>query len=228
MKVDYRRADRAFFAAAPAIVAKRLLGCLLVRDRGAGKRCSGRIVETEAYLSRRDPASHSHRGSTRRNASMFGPPGLLYVYAIHAKHCLNLVTEADGIGSAVLVRAIEPFDGVETMQRRRGQPAGSRRLTSGPAMVCQALDVGIEDDGRDTINDDTIWIETPVRRGRRRITATSRIGISQATERPLRFFLDGNYYVSGPRRDHRSPIPRPRPAGGASVGSLPARCSRPK
>src|SRR5687768_17862359 len=122
---------RNFYDREPALVARELLGKLLIRETSAG-RCSGRIVETEAYLSSRDPACHASRGMTRRNAAMFGPPGHAYVYMIHAKWCFNTVTEDVGLGSAVLIRALEPLEGIELMHARRGVE-NIFDLTRGPA-----------------------------------------------------------------------------------------------
>lgn len=170
----------------------------------------GLIVETEAYLSENDPASHSRRGPTPGNASMFGRPGTLYVYPIHAKYCMNAVTEQRGKGSAVLIRALEPIWGIEVMQQRRGQ-SELRRLTSGPAMLCQALQIDRRHDGIDLVANRRIRI-APVQTVRAaaagasrepdRVHCSPRIGISRAAELPLRFFLRHNRYVSGRRRDH--------------------------
>jgi DNA-3-methyladenine glycosylase len=159
-------------------------------------------VETEAYLPAGDLASHSARGKKPGNAAMFGPPGTLYVYPIHAKYCMNAVTENEGTGSAVLIRAIEPVWGIERMREHRGTDE-LRRLTRGPAMLCQALQVDRAFDAVDVTEcgDITIahgWTEVS------RITATNRIGISKSTERKLRFFIDGNRYVSGRTGDHQT------------------------
>src|SRR5687768_17100174 len=122
---------RAFYARHPAVVARELIGKRLVRQTAEGL-CGGRIVEAEAYLSSRDPACHASRGMTRRNAAMFGPPGHAYVYMIHAKWCFNTVTEDVGLGSAVLIRALEPLEGIELMHARRGVE-NIFDLTRGPA-----------------------------------------------------------------------------------------------
>src|SRR6185312_8955522 len=128
---------REFYERDPALVARDLVGKRLLRETSAGI-CGGRIVEVEAYLSRRDPACHASRGPTRRNAAMFGPPGHAYVYMIHSRWCLNAVTEPEGMPSAVLIRAIEPLEGLELMhQRRRTEIV--RDLARGPARLCEAL-----------------------------------------------------------------------------------------
>ena len=191
---------RPFYDRPTIQVARELLGKTLLL-RAGGEWVGGMIVETEAYLPADDPASHSARGKTPSNASMFGPPGTLYVYPIHAKHCLNAVTEKEGIGAAVLIRALQPIWGVESMQRRRGFD-DLRRLTRGPAMLCQALGVDRNADGTDLIADRGIRIAampepTPIE-----IHCSRRIGISKAVDHPNRFFARDNRYVSGPRRDH--------------------------
>jgi DNA-3-methyladenine glycosylase len=173
------------------------VGKRLIRETPAGL-CGGRIVETEAYLSVRDPACHASRGKTRRNASMFGPPGHAYVYMIHSRWCLNAVTEPAGVPSAILIRAIEPLDGIELMQQRRRTEI-LRDLTRGPARLCEALAIDRTYDGWDLTVGRELWIaddpehaETPLR-----IARSGRIGISSAQRRLLRFFLAGNRFVSG-------------------------------
>ena len=130
-----------FFERPVLDVARDLIGCTFLFD-GVG----GRIVETEAYAPG-DPASHGYRGQTARNAVMFGPPGHLYVYFTYGMHfCANLVCEANGVGAAVLLRALEPTVGAERMAARRGT-AAPRQLCSGPARLCQALGIGREHNG---------------------------------------------------------------------------------
>jgi DNA-3-methyladenine glycosylase len=136
--------DRDFYARDSLEVARDLIGRMLIRTTG-GRRLMGRIVEAEAYA-RDDPASHAFRGLTRRNASMFGPPGHAYVYRSHGiHHCLNVTT---GDGSAVLLRALEPVRGLGEMARRRGLD-DVRLLCAGPGRLCQALGVSLADDGGD-------------------------------------------------------------------------------
>ena len=176
------------------MVARDLIGKALlhrVDDRWLG----GWIVETEAYLHHRDPASHSARGRTASNASMFAAPGTLYVYPIHAKVCLNAVTEPLGRGAAVLIRAIEPVWGIERMMSARGHQ-DLRRLTRGPAMLCQALHIDRRDDGRDLTTDPDLGIFDPATAERRQVQATKRIGISKAQHRNLRFVDPESQHVS--------------------------------
>lgn len=181
-------------------VARDLLGMILVRESPTG-RCSGRIVETEAYLASDDPASHSYRGPNRKNATMFREPGLLYVYTIHARYCMNVVTEPQGVPSAVLLRAVEPLNGLELMQQRRG--TGKLLDTArGPARLCQAFDVDRQLDGWDLTRGQDIWIERPYSTARDCIVAVSpRIGVTSAHNLPLRFFDADSPFVSGPRRN---------------------------
>lgn len=189
-----------FYSPSPQVVAQDLLGRALVR-RSGDLLVGGLIVETEAYLSAGDLAAHSHRGPTRRNGSMFGPAGTLYVYTIHAKYCMNAVTEATGRGSAVLVRALEPVWALDLMRERRGHD-DLRRLCRGPAMLCQSLDIDLRLDGARLCDAETIWVETFTRPLQFAIAAGPRIGIRHAAELPLRYFVDGNRYVSGRAGDH--------------------------
>ena len=147
----------------------------------------GVIVETEAYRSD-DPASHSHRGPTARNAPMFGPPGTFYVYRSYGIHwCINVVCRPPGIAEAVLIRALEPRFGVEQMIARRGLD-DLRRLCRGPGSLGQALAAGAHLNGRpaDLLPPD----------GRRRVVATARIGITRAADRPWRFVDPESVYLS--------------------------------
>ena len=179
------------------MVAAELIGMALlhrVNDHWVG----GWIVETEAYLHHRDPASHSARGPTASNASMFAAAGTLYVYPIHAKFCLNAVTQSAGEGAAVLIRALQPIWGIDTMQRRRGK-SELRLLTRGPAMICQALGINRHDDGRDLTTDERLGIFSFPDAPHPRVETTRRIGISKATHRKLRFIDRDSNYLSRTR-----------------------------
>lgn len=186
----------AFYDRDPAEVARELLGKVLLRQAEEGL-CGGLIVEVEAYLSRNDPACHAARGMTRRNAAMFGPPGRAYVYMIHSRWCLNAVTEGEGVPSAVLIRAIEPWWGIEAMQRRRGTLV-LRDLARGPARLCEALAIDRHFNHWDLTRGEGLWIaQGPSSDVPRKIARSGRIGISAAQKRLLRFFLAGNPFVSG-------------------------------
>jgi DNA-3-methyladenine glycosylase len=194
---------REFYLRDPAIVARDLIGKQLLRETSAGL-CGGRIVETEAYLSRRDPACHAARGMTQRNAAMFGPAGHAYVYMIHSRWCLNAVTEPEGVPSAILIRAMEPLDGIELMHERRGTDI-VRDLARGPARLCEALAIDRTYNGWDLTAGRELWIADDPDACRKpfRIARSCRIGISSAQRRLLRFFLAENRFVSGPARSIR-------------------------
>ena len=174
------RLVRQFYARDALTVAPDLLHKVLV----AGP-CTGRIVEVEAYRAD-DPASHSFRGRTARNATMFGPPGGLYVYFTYGMHfCANVVTGAEGDGQAVLLRAVHPITGVALMRQRRGDRP-DRRLADGPAKLCQAFGLDRDDDGRDLATDATVTIVddgVPVPPAR----TSARVGIRVGTEHEWRW-----------------------------------------
>src|SRR5436190_3426441 len=188
---------RDFYLRDPVVVARDLLGKRLMRQTSAGV-CGGRIVEVEAYLSRRDPACHASRGMTNRNAAMFGPPGHAYVYMIHHRWCLNAVTEPEGVPSAILIRAIEPLEGLALMHQRRSTDI-VRDLARGPARLCEALAIDRTYDGWELTAGRELWIaDDPDANGQPlRIVRSSRIGISSAQRRLLRFYLANSRYVSG-------------------------------
>ncbi|MCO8122858.1 DNA-3-methyladenine glycosylase [Stieleria sp. TO1_6] len=188
------RLTQAFYDRPTALVARELIGKLLLHRQGPNW-LGGWIVETEAYLHTRDPASHSARGQTASNASMFDHPGMLYVYPIHARYCMNAVTESAGRGAAVLIRAIEPVWGITAMQQHRGHQ-DLRRLTRGPAMLCQALAIDRRDDGRSFIDDQRLGIFDGGGVPPRTVIATRRIGISKAQRRKLRFIDPHSNYLS--------------------------------
>ena len=185
----------AFYARPTSEVARRLLGQILISEVN-GRRVAGRIVETEAYVGPHDPACHGYRARrTRRNASLFGPPGTAYVYFTYGMHwCLNAVTEAVGFPAAVLLRALEPLTGLATMRRRRGD-VPDRGLCSGPAKLCEALGVTGRLDGT-SLQRGVLRIVRDPSRQRRDIIVTSRVGISRAADWPLRFLIEGSPWVS--------------------------------
>ena len=172
-------------------VARGLLGCTFTLD-GVG----GIIVEVEAYRPD-DPASHAFRGRTERNASMFGPAGTLYVYRSYGIHwCVNVACEGEGIGAAVLLRALEPTRGLDEMRRRRGGVADSL-LCAGPGRLTQALAITRERDG-DMIDEAPFAVEAPA--GPVDVAVTPRIGITKAADLPWRYVVRGSRWVSrGPR-----------------------------
>ena len=196
-----RRLARDFYAQETVAVARALLGTFLVHRSREGTTV-GRIVETEAYLGRLDPASHAHKGETARNRSMFGPPGHVYVYFIYGVHwCCNVVTAPAGVGEAVLLRALEPVEGIEVMAARRRTEV-ERNLCSGPGKLVQAMGITREHDGADLVRgplgiwDRAGWSPPPGRAWDEEIATSARVGITKAADLPLRFLLRGNPHVS--------------------------------
>lgn len=163
-----------------------------------GRVTAGRIVETEAYIGPHDPASHAAEriGRTRRNAAMFGEPGTAYVYRIYGLHwCLNAVTDRAEFPSAVLIRAIDPVQGIEVMRERRGGAWDGRRLTGGPARLTQALGVTGDLDHH-PLDRPPLWIAAGVPVPDAKVDAGPRIGITRAADWPLRFHVRGHRCVS--------------------------------
>lgn len=201
---SWKRIPRRFFAEPPESVAPQLLGKLLAHRTHSGW-LAGRIVEVEAYLGPHitatpDPASHSFRGITDRNRVMFGPPGFSYVYFIYGMYfCMNVTCEPEGQAGAILIRALEPVLGLDTMAENRKLPADSppARLTGGPGILCQALAITrpahngldlLDPQSPLQIRDDGFPFQKP--------EITPRIGIRHAADLPLRFSLPGNPCVS--------------------------------
>lgn len=192
---------RSFYERDPRRVSRDLLGKLLLRKDGS-ELLTGRIVEVEAYL-RGDPAAHSFIGRTSRNAVLWGPPGISYVYFIYGNHyCFNVSCMPDGVAGGVLFRAVEPIAGIKDMARARHlkieDATDLRKLTSGPGRLAEAFGITRErDNGKDlTSVESDLWIADdgeprPV------VKVTKRIGITKAAERPLRYIVPGNAFVSG-------------------------------
>jgi len=197
---------RAFFARSTITVARELLGKILVYQGRFGT-CpyKARIVETEAYLDD-DPASHAFRGKTDRNAPMFGPPGFTYIYFIYGMyHCLNFVTEPEGKAGAVLIRALEPLEGIDQMKDNRSKKQKNieprtwslEQLTNGPGKLCQALGLTKAQNNLDMcastspifLCDNPIFADD-------NIVISTRIGINDEHNQPWRFYVKGNRWVS--------------------------------
>lgn len=185
---------RPFYLRPAKTVARDLLGCVLV-SQTARTTTAGRIVETEAYLGPEDAASHAaFRPSSRE--LFYGDGGHAYVYRIYGMHsCLNAIAGKAGTPGCVLIRALEPVVGIQAMARRRGVAAGARAITNGPGKLTEALAITVRDNGMD-LTDGRLVITAPDAPRDFAIAAGPRIGITRAVERPLRFWVRGNPWVS--------------------------------
>lgn len=182
-----QKLNRDFYNRNTILVAKELLGKHLVHVTESGERV-GQIVEVEAYLGSKDLASHSSKGMTKRTTTMFGPPGFAYVYLIYGiHHCMNVVTEAEGVGSAVLLRALEPVLGIE-------------KSTKGPGLLCKAMAIDKQLNGHDLCSDH-FYIRQPAQQASFQVEKRPRIGVHYAKEwadKLLRFYIKDNLFVSKP------------------------------
>ena len=182
---------RSFYLRPAVEVARDLLGKVLVHGRSAGV-----IVETEAYLGGDDLAAHSARGLTDRTRVIFGPPGHAYVYFIYGMYeCLNLVAEPEGSPGCVLIRALEPIDGIESMRKRRPSARKPEDLANGPGKLTLALGITRSHNGAD-VTRGPLTVRKPREDRAIEIAVTPRIGITQCTDWPLRFLIRGNPNVS--------------------------------
>ena len=187
--------DRDFFARDTELVARDLLGCVL-ECHGPDGVTSGRIVETEAYIGEHDLACHAAAGRTRRTAPLYGPPGTAYVYFIYGVHwCFNAVTRDEGHPSAVLVRALEPLDGIDLMRQRRPAARRDIDLTNGPGKLCAALAIDVRHNEL-RLDRPPIRITAGAAVPRANVTVTPRIGISEAADWMLRWYVTDSSYVS--------------------------------
>ena len=182
------------------LLARYLIGKVLVRETAEGV-LSGRIVETEAYPVG-DAAGHAYRGETKRNRALFLEPGHAYVYLAYGlSYLVNVSSEAPGIGAGVLIRALEPQAGIPLMQRNRGIEA-LRDLTRGPGRLTAALDIDRRLDGADLCRKGPLWLACDDH-DVQEIGTSTRIGLSRETDRPLRFYVRGDRFVSGPKALNR-------------------------
>jgi DNA-3-methyladenine glycosylase len=197
----FARLTRAELPLAAAELARFLIGKLIARKLPDGM-IAGRVVETEAYLPD-DAACHAFRGMTPRNRSLFLRRGHAYVYISYGMHrMLNVSAGEAGIGTGVLIRAVEPVVGIELMRARRGA-VNDADLARGPGRLAQAMDISVGLDGVDLTRSDLLWLGRSDRPAGD-IGVSVRIGITKEAERPLRFFERGNKFVSGPSRLNRS------------------------
>ncbi len=208
-----KKLPRAFYLRPTLTIAKDLLGRCLVRRLGSST-LVGKIIEVEAYMGEKDPASHAFRRKTLRNEVMFREGGYLYVYFTYGMHyCCNIVTEEEGKARAVLLRALEPIQGIEIMRENRRRGKGSRAgeilppgkltkkepdttLTNGPAKLCEAFGIAREENGTDLLGNTIYLTEGEPVASPRSIVATTRIGIKEALDRRWRFYIKGNAFVS--------------------------------
>jgi DNA-3-methyladenine glycosylase len=204
MTRDAKLLRRAFFNRDPRTVARELLGKLIVRREGR-KQVAGRIVEVEAYLGAGDLAAHAAAGHTARNAVLWGPPGHAYVYFIYGVHyCLNISCLPAGHAGCVLIRALEPVSGVADMANARGladldltSPRELRKLASGPGKLCEALGITRpRDNDKDMLSPKSDLQVMSDSFRVQEVAVTQRIGITKATELPLRYVISGNKFLS--------------------------------
>lgn len=197
---------REFFNRDPRRVCRQLLGKVLVR-RESGKLLAGRVVEVEAYLGTSDSAAHAFIGPTPRNQVLFGPPGHAYIYFIYGNHyCLNVSCMPEGKAGSVLFRALEPLAGIEKMEKARGLEGAAaearvlRLLTSGPGRLAEAFGITRpRDNGKDLTDENSDLFLAADGFRPLRVLTTARIGITKAAEKPLRYLIAGNEFVSGKR-----------------------------
>jgi DNA-3-methyladenine glycosylase len=202
---------REFFNRDPRRVCRELLGKVLVRREG-NKLLAGRIVELEAYMGTGDPAAHAYTGLTARNRVLFGPPGHAYIYFIYGNHyCLNVSCMPEGKAGSVLFRALEPLAGIAEMERARGLEGAEpskpvlRLLASGPGRLAEAFGITRpRDNGKDLTDANSDLFLASDGHPPPRVLTTVRVGITKAAERPLRYVIAGNEFVSGKRAVDRT------------------------
>ncbi len=196
-----KKLNNSFYLRPTLTVAKDLPGKYFVRNTRR-KQLIGKIVEVEAYLGENDPASHAYNGRTRRNDVMYWTGGHLYVYFTYGMHfCANIVTEEEGKGRAVLLRAVEPIEGIEIMKRyrkmnrKKGASASEVNATNGPAKFCEAFDIKREQNGTDLLGQE-IYITQGDNIPKSKIISSKRIGITNGSEKKWRFYIKGNPFIS--------------------------------
>jgi DNA-3-methyladenine glycosylase len=201
-------------------VAHDLVGASIVADSGSADEVRARIVEVEAYLGPEDPASHAFRGPTPRASIMYAPAGHLYVYLSYGMHhCANVVCGPDGTAAAVLLRAATVTGGQAVVQTRRGEAVAGERLLSGPGNLCRGLAIDRDDNGADLCGQGRVHLEA--RPGEAPVSAGPRVGITRATDLPLRFWWTGHPAVSGAPRTRKGTGPQAGPRSSADLSRPP-------
>lgn len=191
----YKKLNYNFYQNDTIVVARNLLGKYLFRKIRTGY-LIGKIVETEAYLGIDDPACHASKKKTKRNEVMFCNGGVAYVYFIYGNYyCFNVVTEKEDYGSAVLIRAIEPIEGIEVMKRNRKNVKDEISLTNGPSKLCLAFEIDKKLNGED-LTEENIFIAEKKEKEQLIISVTKRIGITEGADLPYRFYIQGNKFVT--------------------------------
>lgn len=186
---------REFYEVPALELASKLIGRLLV-SRINGEYTAGLIVETEAYLSVNDPASHAARGKTPRTAIQWGPPGFTYVYLIYGMYyCMNIVSDLEGTAGCVLLRAVEPIHGLETMRLRRPHAKNDIQLCNGPGKLTAALGVKRQHNAID-LTQELLFVCNHEKKQNFDVSQSSRVGLTEGLELPYRFFVNGNPFVS--------------------------------
>ena len=193
---DYVPIKRSFFLQNTIIVAKELLGKIIVKKIYKNTTLAGKIVETEAYIGEYDPACHAYQKLSGRSSVLYEDGGTIYVYFIYGNYyCFNVVTEKEGIGSAVLIRAVEPLDGREIMKENRPGINRIYDLTNGPSKFCMAFEIDKKFNNK-KLSEDGIFISEPMHKEKFEIKTSKRIGIVKGADFPYRFFIKDNPYVT--------------------------------
>jgi len=194
--IEYAVLNDDFFRRDTLKTARELLGKIIIKKTGRNNFLSGKIVETEAYMGDHDPACHAFQKVSGRSSVLYEDGGTIYVYFIYGNYyCFNVVTEKKGIGSAVLIRAVEPIEGIEVMIRNRPKVKKMFDLTNGPSKFCMAFDIGREFNNK-KLSKDGIFIAEPTKKEKFEIVTSKRIGIVKGAELPYRFFIKDNPYVT--------------------------------
>jgi DNA-3-methyladenine glycosylase len=198
--LQFHKLPETFFQKAVLKIAPKLLGKYFVKKEGQ-KLLIGKIIEVEAYVDKIDEASHSFNGVTKRNKLMFASGGKLYVYFIYGNHyCCNVVCDKEGVGSAVLIRALEPLKGIEIMVERRFRKSEVTakeflNLTNGPGKICRAFNIAKDENGKDLCGEE-IFLAEGEKVPKKNVLQSPRIGIKKSKELPWRFYLKDNPFVS--------------------------------